>query len=90
MTYPTDERLRSAPMLPVHCRQCGAQVLVRKSSWAQTSIQWDAAATTACVERRVGPAAPGTSLPRCSQLAESIVEAVSRGELPVLDDDAAH
>lgn len=89
MTFPVDERLRSTPMVPVRCRECAAQVLVRKSSWAQTSIQWNAAATAACTERNSAPTAAGASLPQCSQLYESIADAVRSGELPVLDEDTA-
>ncbi|MFI0479131.1 ferredoxin [Actinomadura sp. 9N215] len=43
-----DERLVDGPLLPVRCRRCAAEVLVRKASWEQTSIQWNAGARAAC------------------------------------------
>ena len=46
-----DNRLDETPMVPVACRNCGARVLARKSSWNQTSVQWNADATARCVER---------------------------------------
>ena len=48
MTVRPDNRLSDAPMVPVHCKSCEARVLVRKSSWEQTSVQWDATATARC------------------------------------------
>ncbi|WP_375540175.1 ferredoxin [Nocardia sp. BSTN01] len=59
-------------MAPVECRQCGARVLARKSSWAQTSIQWDAESSAACVERHVAGAFSDAAMRHCSQLRESI------------------
>lgn len=47
MALITDTRLIDAPMQPVACRECVAVVQVRKSSWQQTSIQWDADALKA-------------------------------------------
>lgn len=47
----TDNRLDEMPMVPVACRGCGARVLARKSSWNQTSVQWNADATARCAER---------------------------------------
>ena len=46
-----DNRLDEMPMVPVMCRNCGAHVLARKSSWNQTSVQWNAEATARCAER---------------------------------------
>ena len=46
-----DNRLDEMPMMPVECRSCGARVLARKSSWSQTSVQWNADATARCAER---------------------------------------
>ncbi|MEU6558335.1 ferredoxin [Nocardia nova] len=71
-------------MAPVGCRRCGARVLVRKSSWAQTSIQWDAASTAACLERHAASTLSDAGLRHCSQLRESIWAAAESGELPVL------
>lgn len=85
MTHPIDERIREVPMVPVACRQCGARVLARKSSWAQTSIQWDAESTAACMERRAAGALSDTTVRPCSQVHESIRAAAESGELAVLD-----
>lgn len=92
MTIRTDNRLADAPMTPVDCRRCRATVLVRKSSLAQTSVQWSAAAHDACPERRDADmlASHGTRgvFLACSALRESIVEAVRDGALAVLDDSS--
>lgn len=84
----TDNRLADMPMAPVACRDCGAQVLARKSSWNQTSVQWDAEASALCFERRnaVPPAGgqPGLFL-ACSALRDSIEAAVAAGDLAVVD-----
>ncbi|SHW58399.1 Uncharacterised protein [Mycobacteroides abscessus subsp. abscessus] len=37
-------------MVPVGCERCGAQVLARKSSWQQTSVQWNADAESRCAQ----------------------------------------
>ncbi len=80
-------------MTPVRCGSCGARVLARKSSWEQTSVQWNGAAMARCRERQsVGerPSVcgadlrPGTFLV-CARLRASIEEAVGAGSLPVLD-----
>ena len=85
-----DNRLDDMPMLPVACRDCGARVLVRKSSWNQTSVQWNADATSRCAERRearkmLAPGSRGVFLV-CSALSESIFDAVLHGDLPVVDE----
>ena len=46
-----DNRLDEMPMVAVACLICGARVLARKSSWNQTSVQWNADATARCAER---------------------------------------
>jgi hypothetical protein len=93
MTVRADERLRDAPMTPVTCAPCGAEVLVRKSSWAQTSVQWDAGSLARCRERAemlahpeigngLGAARPGLFL-ACARLRASIECAAGTGTLPV-------
>lgn len=74
-------------MRPVACRSCGAQVLARKSSWDQTSIQWTTEASTRCPERAV-PHAPEprpnrNAFPGCAALKASVREAAVRGDLEV-------
>jgi hypothetical protein len=85
-----DNRLADTPMVPVACRRCGASVLARKSSWNQTSVQWDAEASAGCLERRDAEnlaAHTGRSLfLACSALRDSIIEAVRQGDLPVVDE----
>ena len=92
MTVRTDNRLADAPMVPVTCRRCEAEVMARKSSWQQTSVQWDAAALSRCPQRREAQvlSAHGTRsvFLSCSELRESIRLAVRDGVLPVLDESA--
>jgi hypothetical protein len=85
-----DNRLDEMPMAPVGCRNCGARVLARKSSWNQTSVQWNADAIALCTERAEAGklAAPGGRgvFVVCSALRESILNAVRHGELPIVDE----
>ena len=89
MTSCSDNRLQEAPLLPVSCQRCGARVLVRKSSWQQTSIQWNAEATATCPQRHQ-TAALAPQLQRvflaCSDLRDSIDTAVESGTLPIIDE----
>lgn len=91
MTVRPDNRLDDVPMVPVVCGACGAEVLARKSSWEQTSVQWNAAAVQACPQRRAAEELAGHGRPpvflACSQLAESIFDAVRTGRLEIVDDD---
>lgn len=90
MTVRIDNRLSAFPMVPVACRHCGAQVLARKSSWNQTSVQWNSGASARCFERRdpqnlEAYSGRGVFL-ACSALTDSIVGAVGDGDLPVVDE----
>jgi hypothetical protein len=90
MTVRPDNRLAETPMAPVACGRCGAGVLARKSSWNQTSVQWNAEASARCLERRdaenlAGHADRGLFL-ACSALSGSILDAVRNGNLPVVDE----
>ncbi|KDQ70904.1 ferredoxin [Streptomyces sp. NTK 937] len=77
-----DNRLADGPpMRPLACERCAAQVLVRKSSWQQTSVQWDGRAAAACAER--GPS--GGAFEGCGALRDTIREAALRGALPLAD-----
>jgi hypothetical protein len=87
-----DNRLDVMPMVPAVCRNCGARVLARKSSWNQTSVQWNADATSRCAERAQAqqisvPGSRGVFLV-CSALSDSIRDAVRRGELAIVDETA--
>lgn len=90
MSVRADNRLDEMPMVPVACRDCGAGVLARKSSWNQTTVQWNANAMAQCAEHRAAqeisaPASRGVFL-ACSALTESILDAVRRGELAIVDE----
>jgi hypothetical protein len=85
----TDDRLLDCPPVPVSCKHCGAMVLARKSSWQQTSVQWNAEATSRCLERRDTQAgAPQTRGPflACSKLRDSIEDATRSGAIPIVDE----
>ena len=89
-----DNRLDHMPMIALACQTCGAQVLARKSSWNQTSVQWTADATARCAERldaeRISlPGSRGVFL-GCSALSESIADAVRCGSLPIVGDSLRH
>ena len=86
-----DNRLLDLPMQPLSCRECIAVVMVRKSSWQQTSIQWDAESLAACRERP-GFCAGGDPAERfagCETLAASIRDASAEGTIPVIHRDEA-
>lgn len=83
-----DNRLDEMPMVPVMCRECGARVLARKSSWNQTSLQWDADASARCIERREAERLAGHHrgpFLACTALRDSIEGAVATGELAIVD-----
>ena len=93
MTVRSDNRLDDAPMAPVTCTRCSADVLVRKSSWQQTSVQWSAAALSRCEERRALRShttqlaldgGDGLFL-ACSALTATIIDAVRRGAVQVVE-----
>lgn len=89
MSVRTDNRLDDMPMAPVACRNCGAQVLARKSSWNQTSVQWNAEASAMCTERREADRIAGHHrgpFLACSALRDSIQAAVAAGELTIVDE----
>lgn len=89
MTVRPDIRLLDAPLAPVVCGHCRAVVDVRKSSWSQTSVQWNAEAMAACAQRRQAMALAdhcGTLFLRCSQLRDSIEDAVRRGDVAIVDE----
>jgi len=90
MAVRPDNRLADSPMVSVACHRCGACVLVRKSSWNQTSVQWNADALARCPQRRNAESltAPGrpTLFLSCSELTESIHDAVASGRLHIVDE----
>lgn len=65
---------------------CGACVEVRKSSWDQTSIQWNEEAAQDCLELRAaseGEGPNGHVIEGCSALRESVREAAVRGDIRI-------
>ena len=90
MTLRPDNRLADVPMTPIRCARCTSRVMVRKSSWDQTSVQWDAAAMQGCLERshaeRMAVRERAEPFLGCAALGDSIVEAARHGDLAVVDD----
>jgi hypothetical protein len=88
MAVRADHRLADSPMVSVTCHHCGACVLARKSSWNQTTVQWNAEASAACLERRdaenLALHAGRSLFLACSALGGSILDAVRNGELEVV------
>ncbi|MFI6650265.1 ferredoxin [Streptomyces sp. NPDC050529] len=77
-----DNRLADgAPMRPLACDRCAAQVLVRKSSRQQTSVQWNAGAVALCAERD----GAGAAFEGCGSLRDTIREAALRGTIALVD-----
>ncbi len=82
----TDNRLDEMPMARVTCRNCCAEVLARKSTWNQTSVQWNAEATARCTERLQAERVAGHGLFLvCSALRDSIEAAALTGQLTIVD-----
>lgn len=77
-----DNRLIETPMTPVHCATCGAGVLARKSSWQQTSVQWNAEAVSRCHELDE-TTLRGPSLAGCERMREAIHSAAIDGKIPL-------
>lgn len=79
-------------MRAVDCAACGAVVAARKSSWDQTSLQWDAAAQGRCLERASYRSDQSDrpnrhGFPGCSAMVEAVREAAVRGALDVQSPD---
>ena len=51
MAVRPDNRLADSPMVPV-AAAAAVRLLARKSTWDQTSVQWNAEASARCLERR--------------------------------------
>lgn len=87
MTARPDIRLADMPMVPVTCHACGAEVLARKGSWQQTSVQWTRESAARCEERRRAECLPGRIFLACGKLKESIAAAVTAGVVHVVQDE---
>ncbi|MUL65600.1 ferredoxin [Mycobacterium sp. CBMA 234] len=88
MSVRPDVRLADMPMVPVACRACGAEVLARKGSWQQTSVQWTKQSAGMCEERRLSECLPGRIFLACGQLKESIAAAVVAGVVHVVQSES--
>lgn len=90
MTVRQDNRLADAPMTSVTCRLCAATVLVRKSTWQQTSVQWTREAAARCRQRREFDSLHRSDLPFlvCFDLRDAIEDAARSGALPIVDETA--
>jgi hypothetical protein len=62
------------------CDRCAAQVRVRKTSPAQTSVQWTVRAAGQCTEF-AGRTGPPALIGTCAALRDSIERAVREGRL---------
>jgi hypothetical protein len=75
---------RDGAMSEVTCARCSTTVLVRKSSPAQTSVQWRGESWATCTEladRRAAGQHPA-HVPSCTALRRSIDDAVRHGKVP--------
>ncbi|OLF18991.1 hypothetical protein [Actinophytocola xanthii] len=72
-------------LTPVHCGGCASEVLVRKASAVQTSVQWrsDPAATCPAFAARVAAGEPGARIDTCPMLRTAIEHAVASGAVVV-------
>lgn len=91
MEPPIDSRLVEIPLQALDCSECVARVLVRKTTWQQSSIQWTTDALEACRER---PATSCGERPKdrfvgCETLRAEIREATLDGRLEVVCHEEA-
>lgn len=81
-------------LVPLACRTCGTEVLVRKNSPKHTSVQWMSNPAQSCpvfAGRRAG-GTPAALVDACEYLTESIAHATKTGLIPqrqrgACDDD---
>ncbi|HEU5005407.1 MAG TPA: hypothetical protein VFT67_00465 [Jatrophihabitantaceae bacterium] len=71
--------------VPVQCDRCGTEVLVGKTSWQQTSVQWPDCGTSGCPE--LSAAVPHESMVArvrgCPALQRSITKAALAGSIQI-------
>lgn len=74
-------------MVPVRCRSCGTEVLVKKNSDKHTSVQWTSDPVSSCPEfaEAVRSGARSAQYLGCPLLKQSIAEAAKEGTLVVPD-----
>jgi hypothetical protein len=75
-------------LVPVACAACATEVLVRKASRAQTSIQWQSPPAASCPEfaARTASGEVSARIDTCPRLREAIDHAVATGTVVVPDE----
>lgn len=84
-----DEReFLTAGLVPVTCASCATEVLVRKASRVQTSIQWRSSPAESCPEfaSRVAAGELSARIDTCPALRAAIERAVATGAVAVPDE----
>jgi hypothetical protein len=78
----------TAGLVPVRCVGCASEVLVRKASRMQTSVQWRSAPADSCPEfaARVAAGELSARIDTCPALRASIEGAVATGAVAVPDE----
>lgn len=75
-------------LVPVSCAMCATEVLVRKASRVQTSIQYQTPPARSCPEfaARVAAGELSARIDTCPRLREAIDHAVATGAVAVPDE----
>ena len=79
-------------LTPVRCGGCRSEVLVRKASRRQTSVQWRTPPAASCPEfaARVAGGELSARIDTCQKLRAAIDHAAATGALPVPGGDGGH
>ena len=87
-TLADEHEFLTAGLTPVRCAACTTEVLVRKASRMQTSIQWQSSPADSCPEfaARVSAGEVSARIDTCPRLRETIEHAVAEGAVTVPDD----
>jgi len=87
-TLADEHEFLTAGLTPVACAACTTEVLVRKASRMQMSIQWQSSPAESCPEfaERVAAGELSARIDTCPRLREAIEKAVATGEVAVRDD----
>lgn len=77
----------TAGLTPVRCAGCATEVLVRKASRMQTSVQWTSDPASSCPEfaLRVAAGEVSARIDTCPALRSAIEHAVTAGRVVVPD-----
>jgi hypothetical protein len=87
-TRADQQEFLTAGLVPVACGSCTSEVLVRKASQVQTSIQWRSPPADTCPEfaARVAAGELSARIDTCPALRASIERAVATGAVAVADE----